>query len=53
MIEVEALRLRNAHLRLLLMQRDERIAQLQQQMANWQQTAIAALAKAEQLEQER
>lgn len=49
--QLEALRFRNAQLRLLLLQREEAIARLQQQIANWQQTAIAALAKAEQLEQ--
>lgn len=50
--QLEMLRFRNAQLRLLLVQRDHAIALLHQKLANWQQTAIAALAKAEQLERE-
>lgn len=50
--QIEALRFRNAQLRLILMQHERAIAELQQKLINWQQTAIAALAKAEQLEHE-
>jgi hypothetical protein len=47
---LEALRLRNSELRLLLVKRDFVITQLGRQLVNWKQTTIAALAKAAQLE---
>ena len=48
----QTLLFRNAQLRLMLLQRDVEIAQLRRQIANWKQTAIAALAKANHLEQD-
>ena len=52
MSQIASLQFRNARLRLMLIQRDVEISRLQHQINDWKQTAIAALAKAEQLEQE-
>ena len=50
--QAQTLLFRNAQLRLMLLQRDVAIALLQRQIDNWRQTAIAALAKADKLEQD-